>query len=221
MILKQVFNNNRIVGLIGNSHTGKTNNLIYLIKEFKKANRKAGVVVYGFNKESTDYLKKIGCETADSLEQLSLARNKLVCLDEFQRLNLSDKRYKQVSQEFFDFIFHNNNWLILSSPNLSEFNKMVCRRVDAWLVKELHVKDLVNGSKVKVVCNDYKGYVKSLGRFNVGKGELLFISSKTTELLTIPYIKAVDGKKANVDIFKVEKVKKKVREIKSKNKVKK
>jgi len=203
MILKKVFEKNRIVGVIGNPNSGKSNNIIALVESFLKVNSTANVIIYGFNQQSTAYLKKLGCKTADSLTQLSLARNSLIVLDEFQKLHLSDKRYRELSQEFFDFIFHNNNWLMLSSPNLAEFNKLVCRRVDAWLIKELYTKDLVNGSKVKTVCEDYKGFAKSLGRFNIEKNEVLLLSDVTSEILTLPYIKDVDGKLNNPNIFDV------------------
>jgi len=209
MLLKKIFKTNRIVGVIGNPNSGKTNNIIYLVESFLKINPKANVVIYGFNQVSTIYLKKLGCTTADSLAQLSLVNNSLIVLDEFQKLHLSDKRYRELSQEFFDFIFHNNNWLILSSPNLSEFNKLVCRRVDAWLIKELYTRDLVNGSKVKTICEDYKGFVKSLGRFNIDKNKILFLSDIASELLNVSYIKSVDTKLDNIDIFLAQKSPKK------------
>jgi len=216
MLLKKIFKNNRIVGVVGNPNSGKTNNVIFLIKEFLETNPKANVVIYGFNQLSTDYLTRLGCVVANSLAQISLAQNSLIVLDEFQKLRISDKRYRELSQEFFDFIYHNNNWLLLSSPNLAEFNKLICRRVDAWLIKELYVHDLVNGSRVKTICMDFKGFTKALGRFNIKKNEMLFLTDITSEKITVPYIKDVDGKIINVDIFSVpkkseKKVKKKSR----------
>jgi len=213
MLLKKIFKDNRIVGVVGNPNSGKTNNVIFLIKQFIEANPKANVVIYGFNQLSTNYLTKLGCVVVNSLAQISLSQNSLIVLDEFQKLRISDKRYRELSQEFFDFIYHNNNWLLLSSPNLAEFNKLICRRVDAWLIKELYVNDLVNGSRVKTVCMDFKGFIKALGRFNVKKNEMLFLTDITSEKFVIPYLKDVDGKIINIDIFSVPKKKseKKVR----------
>ena len=202
----KLFEHYRVFGCVGVTNSGKTNNLVFLVSELKKFNPDLSIVVYGFNKEVTDYLVGLGCRNVDSLKQLSLVRDSVIFVDEFQKLKISDRRYKSLSDEFFDFIYHNNNWVILSSPNLSEFNKMVCRRVKVWFVKNLSIDDLVNGSSLKSALNDYMGVYKSLGRFNISKSSFLVLCDEQNFLFDCDYVKMVDSKKDNRFIFVGEKV---------------
>ena len=48
MILKEVFGKNRIIGLAGDKSTGKTNNIVALLINFRKTNKTTNVYMYGF-----------------------------------------------------------------------------------------------------------------------------------------------------------------------------
>lgn len=202
MILKDVFDKKRIVGVIGNTNSGKSNNIIYLIDDFRKTNKDVNIAIYGFKEEVSQKLqKKYNCQVIETLEHISQLKNSLIVMDEFQKLRLGDRRYKVLTDEFFDFIYHNNNWIILSSPNLSEYNKLICSKVEIWLLKSLFTKQLVNGSDIKRIVEDYKGDRKRLGYLHIDKSELMLHSSTHTALIKCDYMKDFDSKSKNIDIF--------------------
>ena len=209
-ILKTIFTGSRVVGVVGETNSGKSNNIIFLLDNFRKSNPDSNVAIYGFKEEVADILRvKYKVDVLSTLEHISDCRNTLIILDEFQKLKLGDRRYKDLTNEFFDFIHHNNNWVVLSSPNLAEFNKMICNKIKNWLFKALIIKRLVNGSEVKRIIETYQDCRKSLGRLNIGKGEMLFYSQKLVTIIRCDYMPLVDMKTKNVDIFDDVIVKKK------------
>lgn len=211
MILKQIFGKNRVIGIVGDVHTGKTNNLIFLLDDFRKYNRTTPIYIYGFKEEVAEQLvKKYNCSVIETLEHMSNVKNGLICCDEFQRLKIGDRRYKSLTDEFFDFIYHNNNWVIMSSPNMAEFNKLVCNKIKSWLFKSLHLQKLVNGSEVKRIVESYKGERKRLNRLFLDVSEMLFFSEEETDIIKCDYMKDFDSKKENVNIFVKEKCQRKM-----------
>lgn len=54
--LSKVFDGARVVTLAGNKNTGKTNNVVHLIKEQREATPKLSICVFGFAPCVMDYL---------------------------------------------------------------------------------------------------------------------------------------------------------------------
>jgi hypothetical protein len=201
MELKEIFSDSRIVGLCGEKNSGKTNNLISLIVETKKTNPNIPVYVYGFNQESVNYLSKLGVKEISSLKQMVFKRDCLLVIDEFQKLKLSDRRYKALLDEFVDFIYHNNVYCVLSSPNIREFNKQISSIIEKWLLKTTKMESCVNGSLLKGIIENYKGRYKILDTIVLNKSDVLVINQDYEKIITCKYIKEVDNKKSNKNIF--------------------
>ena len=130
----------------------------------------------------------------------------LFFLDEFQRLKLNDRRHKEELDDFIDFIYHKNNWVIFTSPNLREFNSIIGGKIEGWCIKSLRIDALINGSQLKEVALSYNGRFKSLGRITTEKNEMLVINEECEKVLKFNYVKEIDKKKENVDIFAVPKL---------------
>lgn len=204
--LKKIFNNTRVVGLAGAKSTGKTNNLCALIKEFRDVNKTTKIYIYGVNEQTIKWLKQLqDVYEISSLDQLSDKENSLIVIEEFQKLRLNDRRYKDLLNLFVDFIYHNNNWLIFSSPSLREYNSVIGSKIERWCLKSLRMSDLIHGSQLKMAVISYCGRFKALNDIKVPNDTLLIINEDYEQLVKLPYIKEVDSKKDKINIFEIVK----------------
>jgi len=204
MKIKELFGDCRICGLAGAKSSGKSNNLGALIRDFREKNKTTPIYVFGFNESTMTWFKSNFKKISEfsSLDQLSDKEGCLFIIDEFQRLKINDKRYKDVLDSFIDFIYHKNNWVIFSSANLREFNSIIGSKIERWGLKSIRVKDLVNGSHLKVAVMGYNGRYKAISDIVISKNKLLVINDDEEKILTLPYIENIDDKRKLVSIFK-------------------
>jgi len=217
--VKDIFGENKIIGLAGSKNSGKTNNLMCALRMFRKQNKTTPIYVYGLDKHTLKWVIKLGnVFEISSLGQLSNKSDSLFVIDEFQRLHLNDRRQKDVLDDFIDFIYHKNNWVIFTSPNLREFNSIIGGKIEGWCIKSLRIDSLINGSQLKDTALSYGGRFKSLGRIILGKNEMLVINEEYEKVLKFNYIERIDKKKENVDIFADPKLSEELSEELSKSK---
>lgn len=203
-IIKKIFGEKRIIGYAGNRNCGKTNNLVALVRKFREGNKGTKIYIFGFDTETTNYLKKLGnVFVISELKHLVGKSDSVFILDEIQKLKLTDRRYKDIVDNFSDLIYHPdyNNYAILCSPNLREFNSVIGRIVDKWLVKSIRFSDLVNGSPLKEAVEQYKGRYKLLDDLIIPKDKILVLGDDYENILTLDYIKEVDTKTKTKDIL--------------------
>lgn len=206
MKLKEIFENARIVALAGDKNTGKTNNLISLIVDYRKKKPNTPIYVYGMPSAVIKYLNRYNVQEISSLSHMVHKKDCLLVLDEFQKLKLNDRRYKDELNEFVDFVYHDNVFAILSSPGIREFNTVIGSIFDKWLLKSVRKDKCVNGSQLKKVIEDYKGKYKSLGSISVPKNELLLINDEEETIIKCKYIKEADTKTDNIDLFNCQEI---------------
>lgn len=202
-MLKEVFGNCRIVGLAGEKDSGKTNNLVAMIKDFRKNNKKTEIYVFGFEENVLRWMQEQfkGIYEISTLEHLRNKRNALIIIDEFELLQLNNRRYTERLNNFVDFIYHHNNWVILCSPSLREYNSIIGAKIERWAIKSIDINNLVNGSQLKDIILNYKGRYKAINSIDLEKGKLLIINQDYERVIDIEYIKEVDNKLKNVNIF--------------------
>lgn len=204
--IKELFGDRRIVGLAGEKSSGKTNNLMALLKEFRQLNKETPIYIYGVNERTLNWAKKFkNVFEVSSIEQMTDKKNCLIIIDEFNKLKLNDRRYTDLLNSFIDFIYHNNNWVIFSSPNLREFNSTICAKIERWALKTLRMADLINGSQLKDAVINYNGRCKVINNIQVDKNKLLILNDAYEKIIELEYIPEIDDKKTNVDIFKFAK----------------
>lgn len=202
MNIKKIFKDCRIAGLVGEKNSGKTNNLISFIKELRQKGNNTPVYAYGLplivqKKVSNEYdIKEIS-----SLKHLIKKKNCILIIDEFQRLKLNDRRYKDQLAEFIDFVYHNNVYVIFSSPNIREFNSVIGSVIDKWLLKTVRTDQCVNGSQLKKAIQEYKGRRKSMGCVVMPKDEILIINDNEEVVISCEYVEEADNKKENKKLF--------------------
>lgn len=202
MKLKMIFEECRIVGLAGEKNSGKTNNLISLLLDYRKENNDIPIYVYGMNETIIKKLEKYKIYAISSLKHLIEKENCILAIDEAQKLKLNDRRFKDERDEFVDFVYHNNVYAILSCPNIREFNTILGGIIERWLFKTIRIDNCVNGSQLKREIENYKGNYKKLGSIVIPKDKLLLINDKQEMILECDYIKEIDLKKENIDLFR-------------------
>jgi len=177
MKLRKIFKDCRVVGLAGAKSSGKTNNIISLLKEIPKTKRDK-VYYYGMAPSVSKYLASEGFQEFDSLKQLVGKTGCLFVIDEFQKLHLNDRRNKHMLGMVIDFIYHNKNRLLLSSPSIRDFNTIIGGVVEKWILKTVLIDQCVNGSQLKKIVTDYSGRYKQLESIVVPVDELLILMMK-------------------------------------------
>lgn len=199
--LKKIFEDCRIAGLAGTKHSGKTNNLVSMIKEYREEKPDTPIYAYGMPEEVMTYLRRINVKEISSLKQMINKKDCLLVIDEFQRLKLNDKRYKDQLAEFVDFVYHRNVYVIFSTPNIREFNSIIGGVIEKWLLKTVRVDLCIKGSQLKEKVMEYNGRYKSLGCVFVPKNEILIINEEEEIILKSKYIKEADSKRKIKELF--------------------
>jgi hypothetical protein len=202
MSFKQIFaDNKRIVALAANKNTGKTNNLLYLINEYRKENTTTPIYVYGFPSATRSWLHKLNVHWIDNLEQLSNKQNCILIIDEFQKLKLNDRRNKDLLREFVNFVYHKNVYVILSTPDIREYNTIIGGAIERWLLKSIKLSDCVNGSQLKEIIHNYKGEHKFFNNIELPPQNMIVINDNEEVVLTCKYILQVDTKDKLAKLF--------------------
>ena len=205
-IFQHMFGKYHIVGFAGSKNEGKTNNLIAAMIDFRKTNKETKIYYYGFDKEVSEWIS-LNISDAEELSSLAQYNSKdkkksLFIIDEFQRLQLNDRRYRDLVSDFVNLVYHQNNWLILSSPDLKEFNTIIGSKIERWVLKSLRTDELVRGSQLKMAALSYKGAggFGGLG-LQVGKNEAIIINEDKELVLRFDYIEEADNKRELNNIF--------------------
>lgn len=201
MTFKEIFKDCRIAALVGNKQVGKTNNIFFMVKELRKENKDLMVYAYGMPEGLNPLLIELDVLEISSLSQMVKKKGCLLIIEEFQRLKLNDRRYRDALNEFADFMYHNNIYCLLSSPNIREFNSVIGSVIERWLLKSIDVEDCINGSHLKKVVEDYKGKYKSLGSIELPQSDILLINNEKEVLLHCDYVPEADTKKNLKKIF--------------------
>ena len=201
MSFKEIFKDCRIAGLAGNKNTGKTNNLFFLLQELRKENKDLMIYAYGIPEALKPLLLELDVLEISSLKQMVGKKGSLFIIEEMQRLKLNDRRYKDALGEFVDFIYHNNNYCLLSSPAIREFNSVIGGIIEKWLLKSISLDDCIDGSQLKKAVEEYKGKFKSLGDITLKREDILLINNEKEIILTCGYVEAADLKKSLIKVF--------------------
>ena len=198
LLMEYVFNDCRIAALAGEKNTGKTNNLVYLLLDFHKHNKDVQLVIYGFDEITTELLiNKCKAKVVNHLAQLNEYRNSLFVLDEAQKLEIHDRKQKDIIDNLTAMIYHKklNNRLIISSPQLRTFNKQVCAVVQKWLIKSVYARSCINGSILKEIIETYKGSYKGYKSIIMEPNNMLVWHNSEDVVLNCGYIESIDEKR--------------------------
>ena len=183
------FNEPKIIGILGDIGTGKSNLAYYLIEELK-SKFKFNLYTYGLRKDVKNAIKIY------SINELENIRDGIIFLDEFFTLfNLEDRKKRGQIENTIRLIHHNNNILVLiGTPE--NFKKFISSKLNVTFYKQVTFADFINGSSVKKNILNYKGLEMGSSILNISKDETLIYDSNYKKC-KIPYLKEYDTKKDN------------------------
>ena len=204
--IAKIFDNARIVALGASRHSGKTNNIVFLIKNLRDCGNDTPVYIYGLPKDVTRYcVRELNCKQISSLRHLANKKDCFLILDEIQSLRLNDRRYKSETNQFANFVHHNNVYVLLSSPEIRQFNTVIGGIVDRWLLKTSRSDQCVNGSPLKKAIEDHQGSQKSIISgvhvIKTEKNELIVSNNNEEVVIICDYIEEADSKLENKALF--------------------
>lgn len=211
MTLRKLLLKHSTIGLAGSRSSAKTSLALTELIRIKKDYPKTKIAVFGINKEIESYLESLGIIILHSkMDILDLRmRDTVIFIDEMALFFSTSSRNKELDKlmRFFDRIEHLNCKLICGTAREGYFNKFMCSRITAFLVKQIEYDALTNGTWLKERVKAIKS--NSDYRLELEKNEYYFISAdEITTKHTFKYMKDIDTKKENCDLFG-EKIKRK------------
>jgi hypothetical protein len=206
MQLSEVLKRHSVVGLVGNRSTAKTSLILQLFLELRKDHPKVKIAVMGINPELQSVLNKYSISVLHSkMDILDLQmKDTILFIDEMALFFETQTKNKQLSklQRFFDRIEHQNCKIIIGTAREGYFNKFMCSRITAFMVKQIEYEALVNGTwlkeRVKAISSisDYRLVACKSEYYLVTAGD----GTPTTKH-TFIYNPEIDTKKNNLDLF--------------------
>lgn len=202
-MIEKLFRKSRTIGVVGNVGVGKTHLALVEIIKLKKKYPNIKVYVYGVEKSLKPILKRYNIEFLHNKEDLLdlKIKNSVLFIDEFCDLfsvRTQDKQLDRIKR-FFNRIDHLNDYLMISSAQSGCWNKFMESLIRNYIVKEIDFQSLVNGTTLKRKVMGIES--NSDYRLELPNNEYFIISDDLTERDSFEYIRELDSKKENVDLF--------------------
>ncbi len=168
----------RTVALLGDRHTGKTNLLFHLARQYTG---KRKIVTYA-------YPKNMGYKQIYSLQELSQVTDSIVLIDELQNhVKFYQKRIAEQFLELLAVMAHNNNTLIFTTPMSQFITKALDVFIDCFVYTKLgDLGTLKNGSKAKRWLKANSFQQVNNWSVNLELGEFILISDYFRGLYKFP-----------------------------------
>lgn len=191
-IIEGIFSTPRIVGVIGDANSGKSNFIYSIISKLKKD--------YDFELYSYGLRNDLGEKKIYSVNELEQIKNSIIIIDEMTSLfDLEDRRKRKLVERTLRLIFHNNNILVL--VGLPEnMKKFVSSKLDVMIYFKSTIADFINGSKAKKICMNYCGIELGSSVLELEPSEAIIYNKNYTKI-KIEYFEKFDTKKGNCSIL--------------------
>lgn len=191
--MKELFNKPKLVGIVADINSGKSN-LIYHIIETLRKDADFNLYTYG--------LKFPHGKSIFSLEELEVITNSIIIIDEAMTLfKLSNAKNKETIENTLRLLHHNNN-LILLSILPENGRKFIASKLDMVIFKKTTLADCINGSVLKRIVTKYCGPEKGSTVLNIPINKCLLYNGNSYNIMDVPYYKEYDSKLSNTPILK-------------------
>jgi len=193
MKITELFNEPKIIGLIGDVNEAKSNALYWIIEELNKIGS-YNLYAYGLKNEIENAQK---IYSVNELEQI---KNSIIILDEVMNLwDLDNRMAKRQIENSLRLIFHNNNILIISAVP-ENIKKFISSKIKVIIYKKVTFEDFINGSSIKRNIINYHGPERGTSILNLEKDEAIIFNGQHYSKIKIPYLPKYDTKKHNPKI---------------------
>ena len=130
--LKELFDEPKVMAVIGNSNQAKSNLIYYLIKQI---NRGFEFKLYTYGLRSD--LRK--ANKIYSIQELEQIKDSIIFIDEFFTLfDLEDRKKKKQIENTIRLIYHNNNILVLIGLP-ENFKKFISSKLNIVIYKKVKI----------------------------------------------------------------------------------
>lgn len=192
-MIKELFNEPKIIGLIGDVNEGKSNMVYWIIEELNKIGH-YNLYTYGLRNEIENAQK---IYSVNELEQI---KNSVIILEEVMTLwDLNNRMAKRQIENTLRLIFHNNNVLVISAVP-ENIKKFISGKINVIIYKKVTFDDFINGSSVKRTIINYHGEERGTSILNLNKNEAIIFDGKHYRKVIVPYLIKYDTKKDNPKI---------------------
>lgn len=192
-LITKLFSKPKTILIVANTNEGKSMMLYHLYSLLKKYTN-FELVSYGLKKD-------LGEQKIYSTEQFENQHKKIIFVDEILNLfDLDDRKNKKQVEKSLRLIHHNNNVLVLAGLP-ENMKKFLGGKADMIIYKKCTFSDMINGSRVKRVCIDYKGPESGSSVLNIDKDKAILWDGKDYHKLDIPYYEEFDTKKDNKSLI--------------------
>lgn len=184
----------KLIGLVADANEGKSNLIYWAIKALRDE-YKFKLFSYGLRAHV------LGEQKIYSVEQLEIIHNSVIIIDEFASMfDIDDRKEKKQIEQTLRLIFHNNNVVMLCGLP-ENFKKFIASKLDSVIFKRCALGDFINGSRVKKIAFNYRGYELGAAVLNVEVDKAIVYDGSFYHKVSVPYIEEGDTKKNNVDIL--------------------
>jgi hypothetical protein len=193
-ILK-LFESPRLIGLIGDANSGKSNLLYWTIKALRE-NHHFNLYYYGLRARIISALQIF------SVEELEVIHDSIIIIDEFSSMfDVDDRKQKRQIEKTLRLIFHNNNVILLSGLP-ENFKKFIASKLNSMIFKKCALSDAINGSRTKKVMYNYGGEELGAAMLDVEVNKAIVYDGVHYYKVTVPYVSEGDTKANNAHILK-------------------
>lgn len=192
--VSSLFDKPKILGLIGNSNSGKSNLIYWLLRDLSE--------FYDFKTYSYGLRNEIeGVKKIFSVSELEQIKDSIIMIDELSSLfDFEDRKERGRIEKTIRVIHHNNNVLLLCGTG-ENFKKFISAKLSAIFFKKTAISDLINGSRAKEIMLGYNGDEMGSTTLNLEHNEAVLWDGTSYKKLVIPYLEIYDMKQANVPIL--------------------
>lgn len=205
MNIDNVFKTHRVLGIAGNRSTAKSSLALAELLGLRKKYPDLNIAVFGVEESLETLLTSNNITILRSkMDILDLRlKDTIIFVDEMALFFDTKAQSKQQNKlmRFFDRLEHNNCYIVLGTAREGYWNKFMCGRITAFLVKEIEYDALVNGTWLKERVQAVKS--NSDYRLECAKNEYYVVTNNEgiTSKYTFKYIPSLDTKKENRDLF--------------------
>lgn len=199
-MISKILGNPKVIGLVGDVNTGKSNTLYYILEELSK-NYDYELYYYGLRLD----FNKVKSRRVYSVKELEVIRDSLIIIDELSSLfDLDNRKNKKIIEQTMRLLNHNNNIIILCGTP-ENFKKFISAKLNKVIYSKCTIADFINNSEIKYHIVNYKGYELGSTVLNLELGECIFYDGEHYSKEVIPYMEKYDTKKKNIPIFQKKK----------------
>lgn len=192
--LLSLFESPKLIGMCGDADTGKSNLLYFVIKALR-SHYNFNLYTYGLR------VNVVGEQKIYSVEQLEVIHDSIIIIDEFASMfDVDERKEKKQIEQTLRLIFHKNNVLLLCGLP-ENFKKFIASKLDAVVYKKCSLGDFINGSRVKKIAFNYRGYELGAAVLNVEIGQAIVYDGTHYHKVNVPLVPEGDTKANNLSIL--------------------